>query len=104
MADELEAYYLCRDVSVVHRQTCHAGFQVETPRPRGAGVQHEPVPCAFHERLVRVAVDNDIRFVAREQLVGCGASELVPVADVDGAPLEGQVDRRGETRLPRRVT
>src|SRR3954463_8390987 len=95
----LEGDHLYRHFRRRHSQPGDARFEIKTFGPRRTRVDDESRSEPLDERLVRVAVDNYIRFVAREQLVGRRASELVAMADVDRSTVDLEIERCRQARL-----
>ncbi len=75
------------------------GDDVEAPRPRRSGIDHELAASTMHERAVRMAEHQDARVrVAVEQAFRRGADKLVTVADVNLPAFERQPAVRFEFR------
>ena len=83
-------------VAVVDRQACHGRLQIEPPGSGCARVHDQPPSLALDERLVRVAIHEDVGRVGRQELRWRRTTQLMPVADVNRQPpgLERQALRQ----------
>ena len=79
--DELD-----RGEAMVDGQSSDRRLQVEAPRPGCAGVDDQPPDAVLDERLVGVAIHEDIGRVGRQELRGRRTAQFMSVADVNRHP------------------
>ena len=79
------------------------GFKSKRRGPAAPGSRPAGGPTRSIERFVRVAENDDVGSVAREQLFGCRSADLVAVADVDRYALDLDEQAAVEARFARRV-
>src|SRR6185503_663099 len=63
----LQPYDLHVSSRAIYRHSCDARLQLEAPGTGGAGIHDEARTRAFDERLVGVAVHDDVGSVSRQQ-------------------------------------
>src|SRR5688572_2777413 len=85
--------------AALQRQDGDAGLQVEAAGAGSTRVHDQRAARALDQRLVRMAVDDDVGAVGGEKPGRRRAPELVAVADVHVQALERQVDARREAWL-----